>query len=116
MATDKDKAEIKAMIQSLYELANIPPWDGEVNEDVARVFGVMLAETQKCSSAFAWIPTPPGGRASITWLLTSLGKGIFRAHQRKLSFACARAVIYTWGSALDMAALGIGMSRVPKWA
>jgi hypothetical protein len=48
------------MIQSLYKLAYIPAWDGEVNEDVARVFGIMLAETQKCSKAFVWVPTPPG--------------------------------------------------------
>ena len=116
MATDKDKAEIKEMIQSLYKLANIPPWDGEVNEDVARVFGIMLAETQKCSNAFVLVPTPPGGRASITWLVNSLGRGIFHAYKRKLSFACARAVIYTWGSALNMADQGIGMSRIPKWA
>lgn len=104
------------MIQSLYKLAYIPAWDGEVNEDVARVFGIMLAETQKCSKAFVWVPTPPGGRASITWLVNRLGRGIFRSHQRKLSFACARAVIYTWGSALNMAAQGIGMSRIPQWA
>ncbi len=116
MATDKDKAEVKAMIQSLYVLANIPPWDGEVNDEVARVFGIMLAETQKCSSAFAWVPTPPGGRASIVWLISNLGKGVFHSHQRKLSFACARAVIYTWGSALEMATQGIGMSRIPQCA
>lgn len=115
MATDRDKAEIKAMIQSFYELANIPVWDGEVNDDVARVFGMMLAETQKCSAAFAWVPTPPGGRASIAWLISRLGRGIFQSRQRKLSFACARAVIYTWDSALEMATQGIGLSRIPKW-
>ncbi len=64
MATDAEKAEIKGMIQSLYRYAYVlPVWDGDVNEDVAKVFDMMLTETQKCSSAFGWIPSPPGGQA-----------------------------------------------------
>jgi len=56
------------MIQALYRYANVLlVWEGDVNEDVAKVFGIMLAETQKCSSAFGWIPSPPGGQASIAW-------------------------------------------------
>lgn len=116
MATNKEKLEVKEMIQSLYRYANIQPvWDGVVNDDVARVFGIMLAETQKCSAAFGWIPPPPGGRASIIWLVTKLGKGIFNVYKNRLSVACARVVIYNWGVALNLAALGIGMTRMPKW-
>ena len=116
MATEKEKSEVKEMIQSLYRYANIEPmWDGAVNDDVARVFGIMLAETQKCSTAFGWIPPPPTGRASIVWLVTKLGRGIFNFHKKRLSMACARVVIYNWGSALNLATLGIGMTRMPKW-
>lgn len=117
MASEKDKAEVKHMIQSLYELAGISPaWDGEVNDDVARVFGIMIAETQKCSAAFRLIPPPPGGRASIIWLVNRLGHGIFNRYKKRLSLACARAVIYNWSAALQEATLSIGMSRLPKWA
>ena len=116
MASSKDLVEVKEMIQSLYRYAGIPVWDGEVNEEVARVFGIMLLETQKCSSAFAWIPPPPDGRASIVWLVQKLGRGIFNSYKGRLSFTCARGVIYKWKTALDMAAMGISTSRLPKWA
>lgn len=105
------------MIQSLYRFANVlPVWDGEVNDEVAAVFGTMLDETRKCSKAFGWIPRPPGGRASTTWLITQFGRGIFNASRGRLSFTCARAVIYQWKSALAMASLGVAIRRVPQWA
>lgn len=117
MATEKDKEELKQMIQSLYSFANIvPAWDGDVNDEVASVFGIMILETQKCSAAFRWIPSPPGGRASVIWLVSKLGRGIFNTYKKRLSFSCARSVIYTWGTALELATLGIGMTRLPKWA
>lgn len=116
MNTDKEKV-VKEMIQSLYRFANIlPVWDGEVNDDVAAVFGTMIAETRTCSNAFGWVPKPPGGRASITWLAQQLGRGIFNSHGSRLSYTCARGVIYKWKSALDMASAGVAMERMSKWA
>lgn len=112
MNTDKEKV-VKEMIQSLYRFANIlPVWDGEVNDDVAAVFGTMIAETRTCSKAFGWVPKPPGGRASITWLAQQLGRGIFNSHGSRLSYTCARE----WKSALDMASAGVAMERMSKWA
>jgi hypothetical protein len=117
MATDTENADVKAMIQSLYQFANIlPVWDGEVNEKVAEVFGIMLSETKKCSTAFGWVPKPPGGRASVTWLAMQFGNGIFNSHCSRLSFTCARGVIYKWKTQLNMASLGIAMSGMQKWA
>ncbi|TFW33501.1 hypothetical protein [Massilia horti] len=114
---DKEKVEVKEMIQSLYRFANIlPVWDGEVNDDVAAVFGTMIAETRACSNAFGWVPKPPGGRASITWLVRQLGRGVFNSYRSQLSFTCARAVIYKWKSALEMASLGVAMRKLPQWA
>jgi len=117
MTTTAEQLQIKGMLQSLYRFANVlPVWDGTVNEDVAHVFGAMLFETNKCSSAFGWIPRPPGGRATITWLVQQLGRGVFNSSRKKLSFTCARAVIYHWKTALDMASLGIASSRILKCA
>lgn len=46
MSTEQEKAEVKAMIESLYSFANIPlSWHGEVNERVAEIFGIMIDET-----------------------------------------------------------------------
>jgi hypothetical protein len=94
MVTENDKAEVKEMIQSLHPFANIlPVWDGEVNDEVAAVFGTMLAETTKCSIAFGWVPKPSGGRATISWVVHQLGPGVFNSTRGRLSFTCARTVI-----------------------
>lgn len=113
----QEEADLKEMIRSLYRFANIlPVWDGEVNDDVAAVFGTIIAETKKCSQAFGWVPKPPGGRASVSWLVQQLGRGVFNSYHKRLSFTCARAVIYKWKSALEMASLGVAMRKLPKWA
>lgn len=116
MASENEMAEVKNMIQSLFRLAELTPWDGDVNDEVAEVFGIMLSETQKCSNAFKWLPRPPGGRATVNWLFIQLGRGMFGAFSAKLSFVCARTVIYKWRRRLDLAANGIAMSRLPQWA
>ena len=95
------------MIRGLYRLGQQPEWDGQVNEGVAEIFGLMLMETRNCSSAFKWLPTPPGGRASIVWRCTQLARGVFKSHSSKLSFVCARTAIYKWGRQLDMASMGL---------
>lgn len=117
MNTDKEKMDVKEMIQSLYRFANIlPVWDGEVNDDVAAVFGTMIAETRTCSQAFGWVPKPPSGRASVTWLAQQLGRGVFNSYRNRLSFTCVRTVIYKWKSAMEMASAGVAMRGLPKWA
>lgn len=116
MATQEQISEVNKLIHAFYRLAQLPPWEGPVNERVAEIFGIMLAETIRCSDAFKWIPAPPSGRASISWLATQLGRGIFERSSGKLSFACARTVAIKWKSALHMAAHDIALSRLPKWA
>lgn len=100
--------ELKSMIQSLYRFADVTPvWDGEVNERVAEIFGLMIFETRKCSAAFKWVPQPPGGRASIVWIIQNLGRGIFDHYRDTLSVTCARVVILKWGHHLAMASEGL---------
>ena len=115
MASEHDLAQVKEMINSLYQLAGIfPIWDGEVTEEVAAVFGIMLLETQECSRSFDWVPRPPGGRASINWLVCHLGRGFFNAHRGKLSASCARTVIYKWRRHLNLASMGRAVMDLPK--
>lgn len=89
MNKEKEKVDIKEMIQSLYQFA---------------------------TKAFGWAPKPPGGRASVTWLAQQLGRGVFNSYRSRLSFTCARAVIFKWKSTLDMASAGVAMGSLPKWA
>ena len=117
MATDQQNAAVKEMIQSFYRFANVlPVWDGEVNERVAEVFGIMLNEAQKCSNAMGWIPTPPGGRASIVWLAMQVSRVISNNYRARLSFTCAREVLRVWGKELQMASMGISARKFPTWA
>lgn len=117
MPTEQDMMEGMRLIQSFYDFAGVPlPSGFEVNERVAEVFGIMLNETRKCSKAFGWVPTPPAGPASITWLAMQLGKGVFNSYRSRLSFTCARHVINVWGEQLQMGSLGIASGRLPAWA
>lgn len=116
MASENDTATVGKMIESFYQIANIPlPANLQVNERVSEIFGVMLSETQKCSEAFAWVPTPPSGRATISWLATQLGRGLFDHHRSRLSFTCARGVIRSWHRELEMASLGFASRSAPAW-
>lgn len=113
MASNEEKTQVKEMIESFYNFANVPlNWNGKVNDQVAEVFGIMLSETTKCSKAFQWVPRPPGGRASITWLVMQLGRGVFNHFRSQLSFVCARSVIYKWNRHFEMAMMGLLAGRL----
>ncbi len=116
MASEEDREEVRLMIEALFRLAGVPLiWRGEVNERVAEVFGTMLNETASCSEAFKMVPTPPGGRASIVWLVRQFGRGLFRHYSSRLSATCARAVVHRWRSTLELASMGLARERAPQW-
>jgi len=95
MALEAEKLAVKEMIESFYGFANVSlRWNGEVNERVAEVFGVMLNEARECSKAIGWVPRPSGGKASISWLAMQMGRGMFNHYRGQLSFSCVRGVIY----------------------
>ncbi|MDH5546207.1 MAG: hypothetical protein OEZ43_11475 [Gammaproteobacteria bacterium] len=117
MADAIQKEELRQMIEAFYRFAGVnPPANLEINESVASVFGSMLQETRKCSDAFKWIPPPPGGRPSIGWLVTNIGKSFIRSLNDKMSFTCARGVIYVWGHHLQRASLLNISMGTPAWA
>ncbi len=112
MTSKKEKAQLKEMIESFYKHAQVPmTWNFEVNEQMAEVFGIMIRETKQCSKAFGWIPTPPGGRASIGWLVMQLGRGVFNHYILQISWTCAMGVINRWGNQLKMASMGLYIGR-----
>lgn len=104
-----DSNSIKETITEFYKLAGIPPIviQGDINQETVEVFLKMYEETVECSKAFALVPRPPTGPASITWLVTQLGGAVMRSYKGKLSITCAKGVIYRWGRQLRMAIEGI---------
>lgn len=115
MASEEEKAQLKEMITSFYKYAEVSiTWNLNINEQVAEVFGIMIKETTKCSNAFGWVPKPPGGRASIFWLITQLGRGVFNHYLSHISWVCARGVIYQWREQLQLASMGLFAGRLPK--
>lgn len=117
MPSSEEAAEVKKIIESFYDFAAVSlPTDLVINEAVAEVFGRMLEETKKCSHAFGWVPTPPTGRATIGWLASQLGRGVFNSYRSRLSFACARRVIYAWSNKLREASFGLAKLSAPKLA
>jgi len=111
------KEELRQMIVAFYNFSGVnPPSDITINESVAIVFGQMLFETRKCSDAFKWIPPPPGGRPTISWLVVNIGKSYIKGLNDKMSFTCARGVVYIWGRHLQRASLLNISMGIPPWA
>lgn len=111
MSSANHEVIVREMIESLYRVAGLPVWKGEINDSVATIVQKTLYETRKCSAAFVWVPQPPGGRASVFWLVTNIGRSAFNASVGKLSRHCARTAILKWRTALEIATHGLASSR-----
>ena len=103
MTSSLDKETVRRMIDEFYRAAEQPGWSGEVNEGVAAAFGKMLEEAKNCSKALCWVPRPPGGKATIIWLCTTIGLAAIRRMREQASVTCLKFVIYKWGHELDIA-------------
>lgn len=111
------RRESRSQTTHFFEFADTPvPWNGEVTENVAAVFGIMLAETAKCSRALNWVPRPPSGVASIAWLATQAGMAVWHQVRGKLATACARSVIRIYRADFDMATRGAAIATAVRWA
>ncbi len=105
MATDAiDKTKLKDMIDHFYRFGGSPGWDGDINEATAEVFGMILREAYKCTDAVKLLPTPPGGKPSILWLVMQFGNITHRLTKDGISRICASGVIRQWDGELDRAA------------
>lgn len=115
-----DKAdELMEIIKQFYTFANVTfPRNLVINESVAEVFGIMLKEAATCSELMNWIPTPPGGKATIAWLVINFGNGVLNYKKAQLRHICARESIRKWRSQLEMASLGVALKPgvLPIWA
>jgi hypothetical protein len=102
-----DKEIAREVIDAFFKEAGFTHgWNGQVNENVAKVFGKMLEATRDCLAAFVWVPKPTGV-PSISWIAKSLGRGFIRDIQGKRSFVCAQRAVYNFKRELDMAAMGL---------
>ncbi len=101
-----DEDKVRDIIDAFYMGAGVhKKFTGVVNDKVAKVFGVMLLETKKCSDSFAWIPVPPGGGATVSWLATVFARNIINRMRNTMSLTCAKSVIYKWGRELESSSI-----------
>ena len=93
-------------INAFYKGAGVrKTFKGPVNEEVAKIFGTMLSETKKCSNALEWVPSPPRGKATVSWIVKLFRKVVIKKLKNSESLTCVKAVIYKWGRKLDRAAI-----------
>lgn len=103
-----EKEKVRDAINAFYQGAGVDKKiTGEINEHVAYVFGEMLQETKKCSTAFAWVPVPSGGKATIVWIVRNIARSMIERLRNRSSVTCARGVIAIWDRELQMAGLGL---------
>lgn len=103
-----DKQNLKDAINALYQGAGISAiFDGQVNENVARVFGQLLESIHDCSIAFKWMPKPTGGVATIGWIAINITRSIIEKFRDRRSFSCARVKILQYKTPLHLASIGL---------
>lgn len=105
MASSIDKENVKKMIIEFYRGADLPPWKGEINDNVAIVFGKMIEEANRCSAGMSLVPRPPGGKATIVWLCKTIGFATIRRLRQGTSSICIKTVIYKYGRELERASI-----------
>ncbi|WP_283708964.1 hypothetical protein [Pseudoalteromonas prydzensis] len=100
--------KVREAISTFYKAAGVnKKYDGQVNENVANIFGEMLKETKKCTDALVWVPTPSGGKASISWIARNFAKSVLNRMKDDSSLTCAKRVIQVWDRELQMAGMGL---------
>ncbi len=103
-----NKERVREAINALYKSAGIgAKFNGQINEQVAEVFGQLLADIHSCSAVFKWVPRPTGGPASIAWLVKNLTQSVIEKFKNSQSFICARTRIFQYQTPLRLASLGI---------
>lgn len=99
--------KVRMAINALYKSAGISyAFNGDINEQVAKVFGQMLLDIRKCSAAFIWVPKPIAGVASIAWIDKNFTQSVMHKFKSPQSFTCARARILQYKSQLIIASIG----------
>lgn len=54
-----------------------------------------------------WVPTPSGGKASVSWIARNFAKSILNRMKDDSSLTCAKRVIQVWDRKLQMAGMGL---------
>jgi hypothetical protein len=83
--------------------AGLSGWNGEVNEDVAKVFLSMLCQARSCSIAMHWVPRPSYNPAK-TWILSNLSRSFIESLGNGQYKICQLEVVRKFRTALSLAA------------
>ncbi len=103
-----NEKKVKNAINAFYKGAGLDlTFKGNVNNQVAEIFGVMVKEIQRCTTALNWVPVPTGGKATITWIVKNFSQSVLKQLGEKQSLTCAKTVIRNYRTKLALASLGI---------
>jgi len=103
-----EQIAVKNAINAFYKGAGLNiKFVGDTNPKVAEIFGKMVLETQKCTTALNWVPQPSGGKATISWVAKNFTKSVLRQLEEGQSLTCAKKAILQFKSPLKLASMGI---------
>jgi len=103
----EEQEKVRTAINALYKSAGIhDTFKGDINEQVATVFGELLFDIRKCSDAFLWVPRPTCGVASVGWIAKNFTQSVNHKFKNSQSFVCARTRILQYKSRLAIASIG----------
>ena len=103
-----DHKIVEEAINAFYRSAGVNfKFNGSINEDVAKVFGKMLRESQRCSNALVWVPRPSGGIASISWIARNFTRSIILKLKHVQFSICTQRTILGLRSDMYCASAGL---------
>ena len=103
-----EQISVENAINAFYKGAGLNvKFNGSINNKVAEIFGKMIIETQKCTTALNWVPRPAGGKATISWVAKNFTRSVLRQLEEGQSLTCAKAAVLRFKSPLHLAAMGV---------
>ena len=103
-----EKDKVRSVINAYFKFGHVNrEFTGEVNEEVARIFGEMLDKTYVCDSAFSWVPHPAGGKATISWIARNFTRTMVEQLESKSYRTCGTIIINTYITSLESAGRGL---------
>ncbi|KAF7764865.1 hypothetical protein PCIT_b0956 [Pseudoalteromonas citrea] len=103
-----EQKSVENAINAFYKVAGLNiKFNGSINNKVAEIFGKMIIETQKCTTALNWVPRPTGGKATISWVAKNFTRSVLRQLEEGQSLICAKTAVLRFKSPLHLAAMGV---------
>ena len=100
-----EKEGLTDLIDTFYRAAGEPGWQGQVNDNVAKVFMEMLLEAQRGLKDYSWSILVPEHEVTVKWLIYQIDNfTIEKMGRMNEETSCLEFALEKWDDRLRLAA------------